>query len=881
METCGLRFRFLAVFMVISEATGEFLIPGIPDKRYQQLGDVNLGGIFPIYNYHKHLPCGSSLRSTSILQYVEAMVYAVNAVNQRSDILPNVTLGFVILDDCKKPSTALSQALRFIPRAAEGNDCGPSVSNSSTSTQNYTENFDVVGVVGSMLSSTSISVAEVLGVFHVPQISYASSSDELSDRAKYPYFLRVVTPDSYQIQSMIDLIVYYNWTYISTVHSAGSYGETGIKLLQSLARERGICIATSEVVDHYFKDADNDKVIKELLSHYEVKVVVLFTGPENARELVASAKRLGAIGKFVWLGGDAWATRLSTFGSHKDGTLGAFTFKAYSEYVKNFDAYFEELTPLSVPSNPWFGEFWEKIFGCSLTDQGALCDNNLSLKTSTHSSISSIGSVIDAVSTFAVAIDELLADKCPDMTAAEARSCIVGSDLLMYLKNVSFLGESGLVSFDASGEFIGRYMIEQVQLVDNEIVQRHVATWNSKSHEITFDQNYTVQWSLSERLGEHESDIPESVCSKPCKYGEFYIQRELPCCWDCRRCRENEITVYNATGCLQCPPFTWPEQTTFRACEPITPTMLLWQDATSLLLLTLAGFGMLGALVVFCFYIFHNNTRLIKASSRELCYLMLLGILIGYLTVFGLVAPATTRTKCVVVQFGFNCGLIGIYAPLLTRTNRIYRIFNAGKKSTKRPPLVSPRAQTAIALSLIAVQLCMTITSAVLEQPSPKLTMPVATEKFVELSCELAQYGFLAFLIYNILLVLLCSAFAFKTRKLPDNFNESRFISMCVYTTLVVWIAFIPTYFTTAREYQKTVLLSLALIVNATVALAFLYLPKIYATLHFHDAPGNGGRRGCARNGISGLSTMTSSRIQPTSVYSTQNNETDVSALQS
>lgn len=95
--------------------------------------------------------------------------------------------------------------------------------------------------------------------------------------------------------------------------------------------------------------------------------------------------------------------------------------------------------------------------------------------------------------------------------------------------------------------------------------------------------------------------------------------------------------------------------------------------------------------------------------------------------------------------------------------------------------------------------------------------------------CRLSTTGLVSFLAYNILLVVLCTVYAVKTRKLPDNFNESRFISMCVYTTLIVWLAFIPTYFTTSRANYKVMLLSLALIFNDSIVIACLYLPKIYA----------------------------------------------------
>ena len=116
-----------------------------------------------------------------------------------------------------------------------------------------------------------------------------------------------------------------------------------------------------------------------------------------------------------------------------------------------------------------------------------------------------------------------------------------------------------------------------------------------------------------------------------------------------------------------------------------------------------------------------------------------------------------------------------------------------------------------------------------MEPPEAALRMPVVTEKFVELACILPKKGLVISLCYNLVLVLICTFYAFKTRKLPDNFNESRYITFCVNTTLLIWLAFIPSYFTTSRAMYQIILLSLALILNGSVTLLCLYAPKIYA----------------------------------------------------
>ena len=55
---------------------------------------------------------------------------------------------------------------------------------------------------------------------------------------------------------------------------------------------------------------------------------------------------------------------------------------------------------------------------------------------------------------------------------------------------------------------------------------------------------------------------------------------------------------------------------------------------------------------------------------------------------------------------------------------------------------------------------------------------------------------------YPILLVIVCTFYAVLTRKIPEAFNESKFIGFSMYTTCVVWLAFIPIYFSTGQHVE-------------------------------------------------------------------------------
>lgn len=117
---------------------------------------------------------------------------------------------------------------------------------------------------------------------------------------------------------------------------------------------------------------------------------------------------------------------------------------------------------------------------------------------------------------------------------------------------------------------------------------------------------------------------------------------------------------------------------------------------------------------------------------------------------------------------------------------------------------------------------------------TPKKNEIHSAPNIVELVCEFPLGPLVTSLTYNGMLVLASVYCAFKTRKLPDNYNESKFISFCVYSTVVIWLAFVPAYFAVGKAFFEVLFLSLVVLSNATLILSFMFLPKIYA-LYFVD----------------------------------------------
>ena len=46
-----------------------------------------------------------------------------------------------------------------------------------------------------------------------------------TDKTRFEMFARTVPPDTFQAIALVDIVKKFNWTYVSTIASEGSYGE--------------------------------------------------------------------------------------------------------------------------------------------------------------------------------------------------------------------------------------------------------------------------------------------------------------------------------------------------------------------------------------------------------------------------------------------------------------------------------------------------------------------------------------------------------------------------------------------------------------------------------------------------------------------------------
>ena len=789
---------------------------------------IMLGGLFPIHR-NNNSKCGEILDLG--VQRLEAMVLATEIINNNPSFLPGVTLAFEIRDTCVRPNRALEQSLNCVTER-------------NLKIGNGTGVLGVSGVVGAASSSVSVDTANLLRLFDIPQISYASTAKTLSDKSRFDYFFRTVPPDSLQARAMADIVEHFNWTYVIAMHSEDTYGSEGIRaFIDQLERKNSTrkCVATTIKVSK-----DYDTAIEEMNKKWirNATVVVLFGQLATAIGVLEAVERKQAVDpefasrEFTWIGSDAWGDQIpARLYSVARGSLSVIPRSLLSS---KFDTYFQSLHPLNYSANPWFNEYWESVFNCTLADRIGLqpCDVTSQAigPTSGYRQNSKVTFTIDAVYAFAHAIHKLQRDFCGGgpglckeiLDSRSGGEVIQGELLLKYLHNVSFSGISTeIISFDSNGDQQGGYVLKNLQQNRNRGFNfSTIGHWDEIPSEFNrsapLEISGEIQWSHN-----RGSEVPKSLCSRPCGNGEHRvpIADQAECCWMCTLCPGSN-TVSTGIACTVCDLGYTPNQQRTK-CVLIEPSYLTWSHGWSIAILILTIFGIIATTVVVIIFVVYHKHQLIKASSRELSAVLLTGIMLCYLLPFFFTAKPAAWI-CGVRRFGVGFCFALCYSALLVKTNRIHRIFNRSPNSRSAPPLISPQSQLFFTALLVAIQIVIALVWLVVEQPDTTYAFSLTR---TELKCsENPITGLSITLGYNFLLLIATLYFAFRTRKVPQNFNEAKFINFTIYTLCILWLAFIPTYYSTASlgTVFQTGSLVLVIILNAFITLFILFVPKIY-----------------------------------------------------
>ena len=179
-----------------------------------------------------------------------------------------------------------------------------------------------------------------------------------------------------------------------------------------------------------------------------------------------------------------------------------------------------------------------------------------------------------------------------------------------------------------------------------------------------------------------------------------------------------------------------------------------------------------------------------------------------------------------------------VVSIILVKTYRLIRVFS--ERFTKVSRFLHNKYQIIFIYALVVFELIAVLLWNWNFQPS--IVSDVRKLQLVfYLKCDYNQtIIFWIVMLYIFILTIISGYYAFRARKLPENYNDAQYISLSMFTAIVVWIAYVPLFFS-LEPYSNNIAflfqnfictLALTLILYGYKVFVILFKPRLNSPEH-------------------------------------------------
>ncbi|XP_060110654.1 extracellular calcium-sensing receptor-like [Heteronotia binoei] len=744
-----------------------------------QLGDVLIGEIVShLFNQvpeikFKHHPA-QELHSyqyvmTKYHQHILALVFAVKEINQNPSFLPNITLGFHIYDNFCDMKMTYRTTLGLIYKLHQ-----------------YFPNYEcdahknLVAVVGGFRFKTSSYMSDILSLYKIPQLTYGSFAPEEKDENQSPSFYHMVPSESHQNMGIIHLLLHFQWTWVGLLAEDDDSGEHFLKALEPLLSQNGICSALiSKIPNKPFwngLDAIIDVALNIYLPFRDCKA--------NTFILYGDSAVLIALSIFPILGNpsykeDASLRKVWIMTPQIDFSLpsleremefeffhGTLSFTIHSNQPHGFQKFLQDVKPFDNQGNGFLKEFWEQAFDCFYPN--------------------------------------------PQEPVGLNETC-TGEERLENLY-------SPLFEMSMTGHSYSIY--NAVYAIAHALRM----LYSSRINHMEMDRGKIMELQDLQPW----QTMPLSVCNDYCKPGNYKRKREGEkfCCYDCVPCPEGKISSQtDVDDCIKCRSDQYSSKDK-DGCIAKTLSFLSFEEPLGISLASIAVCFSLLTATVLGIFIKHKDTPIVKANNREITYVLLIALLLCSLSSL-LFLGRPRKVTCFLRQSAFSIIFTVAVSCVLAKTITVVVAFMATKPGSSMRKWVGKWLANSIILSCSLVQASICMVWLATSPPFPDFDTESLTQSIILECNEGSVTMFYIVLGYMGLLSLISLIVAFLARKLPDSFNEAKFITFSMLIFCSVWISFVPAYLSSKGKSMVAVEI-FCILLSSAGSLGCIFSPKCF-----------------------------------------------------
>ncbi|XP_060546957.1 vomeronasal type-2 receptor 26-like [Pantherophis guttatus] len=722
---------------------------------------------------------------------------------------------------------------------------------------NYKCNVDrnAVCIIAGPNSFISQVVEDILSIYKIPQLTYGSAP--VIDNMFHTAFFHQMFPNEHlQIMGILQLLLHFKWTWVGVICQANEIGERFLRQVLILFSEKGICFDYIEELVLEVFSSELEEKMDNFLKIYETmmtslsNVVVMYC--EN--QIMVLFRMMSSVSEYldtrverkdkVWIFPAQMEYTSVPF--QRDWSMdiihGALSFAVSSKELLGFNRFFQARNSVIEIEESFSKIFWEQAFGCFFSkstlspepEKRCTGKENLDDLPDSVFELSMTGqsySIYNAVYAVAHALHAMLTPHFKHRAIAARRKQKLLNpqvwQLHHYLRKVSFNNSAGEnIFFDQNGKVASGFDIINWVTFPNQSFRKIKVGKVNPSTPLESLLSLSADNIVWPNL--FNQSQPPSLCNNPCAlgYSKIKIEGKPFCCYKCLRCPEGKIANQtDSDDCFPCPEESYPNKDQI-VCIKKRTTFLSYKEPLGIILTTVAFFFSFISTVVLGIFIKHQETPIVKANNRSLTYILLIALLFSFLCIL-LFIGQPNQVKCLLRQAAFGIIFSVALSCILGKTIIVVLAFMATKPGSKIRKWVGKRLANTIVSSCSLVQITICSVWLAISPPFPNSDKHSMAREIV-LECNegsvimfyivLGFMGFLTFISFTV---------AFLARKLPDSFNEAKFITFSMFVFCSVWMLFVPTYLSTKGKYMVAVEV-FSILASAAGLLGCIFFPKCY-----------------------------------------------------